>query len=92
VTLRWCRRTSAPISVTVDREGLYWRESTGRRATRRIAWRRARAFVTFSWRVESTWTSYTVYALIAPGVVFTWEPSFRTLLRDEIAVLVGGSQ
>lgn len=85
VTLRWRPRTSAPISVTVDEDGLSWRETIGRHPTRHIAWREARAFVTFSWRADSTYTTYTVYALIAPGVVFTWELTQRATRKERHA-------
>ncbi|HLZ20500.1 MAG TPA: hypothetical protein VKQ30_00035 [Ktedonobacterales bacterium] len=80
--LHRCRRTHKPVSVTVDGQGLHWRESTGCHRIRHIAWSQAQAFMTFSWRSHSTYTAYQIFALIAPHAVFTWELTQRSS-RDE---------
>ena len=69
------RRAGRPFAVTADDQGIVWRQPTLQHLGRHqhIAWRQALAFVTFSWRSESTYTHHQGYALIAPRLALCWE-------------------
>lgn len=80
--MRQYRQGNPPLTVIADQSGVRWRGLRDSHREQRILWHEAQAFITVHWLNGATATRNTLYALIAPSAVLSWEITERTIAKS----------